>query len=158
VLYVRAGLALALPALVDVVVPVALVTDGTARFDIGALRLLGLVPIALGCWLLLDSVFVRFAREGRGTLAPIDPPEMVVRGGAFRVVRNPMYVANVAIVVGEGVMLESWRVLAWAAVAAALFHAFVVVYEEPTLHRVFGGAYDAYRVEVGRWIPRRRPR
>ena len=47
----------------------------------------------MGCWLLLDSVFVRFAREGRGTLAPIDPVRFVVRGGAYRVVRNPMYLA-----------------------------------------------------------------
>jgi protein-S-isoprenylcysteine O-methyltransferase Ste14 len=54
---------------------------------------------------------VRFARDGRGTLAPIDPPRFVVRGGAYRVVRNPMYVANVAIVTGSGMLFESWRPL-----------------------------------------------
>jgi protein-S-isoprenylcysteine O-methyltransferase Ste14 len=34
-------------------------------------------------------------------------------------------------------------------------HAFVVVYEEPNLHRKFDGSYDVYRTHVRRWIPGR---
>lgn len=34
-------------------------------------------------------------------------------------------------------------------------HAFVVLYEEPTLGRTFGTEYDAYRARVRRWLPRR---
>ena len=49
--------------------------------DLGATRFVGLPMVALGCWLLLDSVFVRFAHEGRGTLVPIDPPRLVVACG-----------------------------------------------------------------------------
>jgi protein-S-isoprenylcysteine O-methyltransferase Ste14 len=158
VLYVLAATALVLPVLADVVVPAWLLSRSGGRIDIGAARLLGLPVLAAGCWLLLDSVFVRFAREGRGTLAPIDPPRFVVRGGAYRVVRNPMYVANVAIVVGSGIVFQSWFLLVWAAVLFLAFHLFVITYEEPTLSRMFGEDYEIYRRGVARWIPRWPPR
>jgi protein-S-isoprenylcysteine O-methyltransferase Ste14 len=157
VLYVRAVAALILPVIVDVVVPAALLRDAGGRLDLGPLRFVGLPVLVLGGWLLLDSVFLRFAHEGRGTLAPVDPPRFVVRGGAYRYVRNPMYVANVAIIVGSALLFRSWRLVAWAAVAFVAFHLFVVAYEEPTLHRTFGETYEAYRRDVARWIPRGRP-
>ena len=155
VLYVRAVAALALPVLADVVVPAWLVSLPGGRIDIGAARFLGLPLVMAGCWLLLDSVFVRFAHEGRGTLAPMDPPRFVVRGGAYRVVRNPMYLVNIAIVIGSGILFQSWFLFVWAAVLLVAFHLFVIFYEEPTLDRVFGDDYETYRRTVGRWIPRR---
>jgi protein-S-isoprenylcysteine O-methyltransferase Ste14 len=153
VLYVRAVIALALPVLADVVVPASLLSFPAGRIDIGATRFVGVPLLAAGCWLLLDSVFVRFAHEGRGTLAPIDPPRFVVRGGAYRSVRNPMYLANLAIVVGSGLLLQSWLLFVWAAILFIAFHLFVITYEEPTLTRLFGDDYQTYRQHVGRWIP-----
>jgi protein-S-isoprenylcysteine O-methyltransferase Ste14 len=158
VLYVRAVIALALPALADVGVPAWLLSFPGGRVDIGATRLVGVPFLVAGCWLLLDSVLVRFAHEGRGTLAPIDPPRFVVRGGAYRVVRNPMYLANVAIVVGSGLLFQSWFVFVWAAILFVAFHLFVITYEEPTLTRLFGDDYETYRRRVGRWIPQLRRR
>jgi protein-S-isoprenylcysteine O-methyltransferase Ste14 len=155
VLYVRATAALALPLAVDVVVPAALVRNADERIEFGVLFFLGAVLIVSGSWLLLDSVFVRFAHEGRGTLAPIDPPRFVVRGGAYRVVRNPMYVANVAIVLGSAAVFGAWELAAWAAVVLVAFHLFVVIYEEPTLKRTFGESYESYRRDVDRWVPHR---
>jgi protein-S-isoprenylcysteine O-methyltransferase Ste14 len=156
VLYLRATTALVLPAIVDAAVPAVLLRRSEARIDLGALCLVGVPLILFGLWLLLDSVFIRFAHEGRGTLAPIDPPRFVVRGGAYRIVRNPMYVANVAIIVGLGAVFRSWPLLAWAVVVLLAFHLFVVIYEEPTLRRLFGEDYEDYRRDVGRWIPHRR--
>lgn len=72
--------------------------------------------------------------------------------------RNPMYVANVAIIAGAAVVFRSWRLLVWDAVIFVVFHLFVVFYEEPTLRRLFGDAYEMYRRDVGRWIPKRPPR
>jgi protein-S-isoprenylcysteine O-methyltransferase Ste14 len=158
VLYLRATTALVLPAIVDAAVPALLLGGSEARIDLGVLCLLGVPLVLFGLWLLLDSVFMRFAHEGRGTLAPIDPPRFVVRGGAYRIVRNPMYVANVAIIAGLGTVFRSWPLLAWAVVVLLAFHLFVVTYEEPTLQRHFGPDYNAYRRDVGRWIPRRRDR
>jgi protein-S-isoprenylcysteine O-methyltransferase Ste14 len=69
-----------------------------------------------------------------------------------------MYVANVAIILGSSAVFGAWELVAWAAVVLVAFHLFVVIYEEPTLERLFGEAYEDYRRDVGRWVPRRHGR
>ena len=80
---------------------------------------------------------------------------MVAWARAYRVVRNPMFVANVAIILGSGAVFGVWELVAWAAVVLVAFHLFAVIYEEPTLEPIFGGDYEDYRHDVGRWVPRR---
>ena len=135
----------------DVLVPWALVRDD-ATFH-GVMALVGVALVVVGTFLLADSVFLRFAREGRGTLAPIDPPRFVVRGGAYRFTRNPMYVANLAILVGIAITFRSLAVAGWAGFMALTFHLFVISYEEPKLRDTFGESYEVYRREVPRWLP-----
>jgi protein-S-isoprenylcysteine O-methyltransferase Ste14 len=63
-------------------------------------------------------------------------------------------VAVVAIVVGQSLLFSSMSLLIYAAVVWTSFHLFVLIYEEPTLRRRYGEAYDAYRSRVPRWLPR----
>jgi protein-S-isoprenylcysteine O-methyltransferase Ste14 len=103
---------------------------------------------------LFVSFCSRFVWEGRGTPAPIAPPEHLVVGGPYRWVRNPGYVAVTAMLVGEGLVLGSPAVLLYALLVALAFHVFVLLYEEPTLRSTFGAEYDAYCRRVPRWLPR----
>jgi protein-S-isoprenylcysteine O-methyltransferase Ste14 len=107
--------------------------------------------------LLLVECFGRFALQGRGTPAPIAPPQRLVITGAYRRVRNPMYVAVVAMVLGQAAVLGDLRLLAYAAVLWLSFHLFVLIYEEPTLRESFPQDYQAFFAAVPRWIPRLRP-
>jgi protein-S-isoprenylcysteine O-methyltransferase Ste14 len=113
----------------------------------GALLILAALPLFL-------AFLLRFVREGVGTPAPIAPTKRLVVGGLFRWVRNPGYVAVVAMVVGQGLLFVSGAVLVYAALLALGFHLFVVGYEEPTLRRQFGAEYDEYCRRVPRWWPR----
>ena len=106
--------------------------------------------------MLLGS-FARFAIQGLGTPAPPFPTRYLVITGLYRYVRNPMYVAVAAIIVGQGLQLANLRVLAYGALVGCGFHLFVIGYEEPTLRRTFGAEYEAYCRGVSRWIPRLRP-
>src|SRR5215470_17865681 len=106
-------------------------------------RALGLVLVAGGVFVLLDS-FIRFALQGLGTPAPIAPPTRLVVTGLYRHVRNPMYVAVTAVVIGEALFLGSRDVLWYAAVLWLLFHGWVLLYEEPGLRRRFGESYRDY--------------
>ena len=119
-------------------------------------RVLGVVLVLCGAPALLDS-FRRFAVEGLGTPAPPLPTHHLVVTGLYRYVRNPMYVAVLAIVVGQALLLGSVALLVYGLVVALGFAIFVLAYEEPTLRRSFGVSYDEFCANVPRWIPRLRP-
>jgi protein-S-isoprenylcysteine O-methyltransferase Ste14 len=121
-----------------------------------ATRWIGEALIALGVPVLLES-FYRFAWHGRGTPAPPFPTQTLVVTGFYRFVRNPMYVAVVSMILGQGLLFGSVPVLSWGAGAAAAFHAFVLLYEEPKLHATYGESYAAYCRAVRRWWPRATP-
>jgi len=103
---------------------------------------------------LLDS-FVRFAIDGLGTPAPVFPTQSLVVTGWYRYVRNPMYVAVVAVIVGQGLLFGNTRVLVYGVVVWLAFHLFVIAYEEPTLRATFGAEYEAFCRQVSRWIPQK---
>jgi protein-S-isoprenylcysteine O-methyltransferase Ste14 len=119
-------------------------------------EVLGVALIAAGLAFLLPA-FVRFALEGIGTPAPIAPTQRLVVGGAYRYVRNPMYLAVGAIVVGQGLLFGQTILFVYALAFGVAVMAFVLGHEEPTLARRFGDEYDTYLREVPRWLPRRRP-
>jgi protein-S-isoprenylcysteine O-methyltransferase Ste14 len=116
-------------------------------------RVAGAVLLALGVIGLLDS-FVRFAVQGLGTPAPVFPTRHLVVTGLYRYVRNPMYVAVLSAILGQGLILGNVTLLEYGALVWVLFHLFVLVYEEPTLRASFGSEYDEFCAEVPRWIPR----
>jgi protein-S-isoprenylcysteine O-methyltransferase Ste14 len=108
----------------------------------------GLVPLV--------SAFVEFVKAG-GTPSPTAAPHQLVVDGFNRYVRNPMYFGVLLVILGQALLFSSvglaaYAVLFWVSVAA-----FVRWYEEPTLSRQFGEAYQAYRRAVPAWRPRLHP-
>jgi protein-S-isoprenylcysteine O-methyltransferase Ste14 len=118
-------------------------------FTLGALLLAG------GAAVLLHA-FARFVMEGAGTPAPVAPTERLVVGGLYRHVRNPMYLAVTATIVGQALLLGQYWLFVYAALFLATTMAFVTLYEEPTLRQQFDAQYDAYRSAVPGWWPRLR--
>jgi protein-S-isoprenylcysteine O-methyltransferase Ste14 len=112
--------------------------------------------IGLGLALLIEC-FGRFALLGRGTPAPIAPTDRLIVTGPYRRVRNPMYVAVVAIIAGQAALFADLRLLGYGALVWLGFHLFVLAYEEPTLKRSFPADYPAFFAAVPRWIPRVAP-
>ena len=120
------------------------------------MRMLGGILVLAGV-IALVGAFVRFVVEGLGTPAPVAAPERLVVGGVYRYVRNPMYVAVLAAIVGQALLLGRLVLLLYAGAAWLVVAAFVRWYEEPTLARRFGADYEAYRRAVPAWWPRLRP-
>jgi protein-S-isoprenylcysteine O-methyltransferase Ste14 len=125
---------------------------GAARW-----RWLAAVPSVLGFAVALRCVW-DFGWTGRGTPAPIAPPQRLVVVGFYRYVRNPMYLGFAAGWIGLWVIFGHANPSMIAAVAAVALgvHLFVVFYEEQTLRRKFGAEYEEYRHQVRRWWPRLR--
>ena len=119
-------------------------------------RFIGGLLVVPGIIGLLDS-FARFALRGLGTPAPVFPTKHLVVSGLYRHVRNPMYVAVVMTLLGQGLIFGSVALLEYGAVVWLLFHLFVLTYEEPKLRRSFPSDYQSFCAEVPRWIPRLTP-
>jgi protein-S-isoprenylcysteine O-methyltransferase Ste14 len=120
------------------------------------LRVVGSILLAAGVAALVHA-FWRFVVEGLGTPAPVAPTERLVVGGLYRYVRNPMYLAVGATIVGQALVLGEPILLLYAALFAVAVATFAHWYEEPTLRRQFGEEYEAYQRAVPAWWPRREP-
>ena len=130
-----------------------LLTDWEVGHTSLPLQVVGAALVLAGVAALVYS-FARFVTEGRGTPAPVAPTEQLVVGGLYRYVRNPMYVAVLAAIAGQALLLGRWILLAYAAVVFLAVYAFVRLYEEPTLAHEYGAQYDEYRRAVPGWLPR----
>jgi len=119
-------------------------------------RVTGAVLTGAGAAVLLGA-FAQFVVQGQGTPAPPAPTEQLVVRGLYRYVRNPIYLAVLAVITGQAILLGRPILLGYAAVVAAAFVAFVYGYEQPTLARRYGAQYQAYRQDVPGWWPRLRP-
>src|SRR5262245_9462629 len=97
--------ALLVPGIELGLVPFILVRCVGEQFDLGHMRLLGLVLFVPGCAIIMRC-FIDFIRRGRGTPAPYDPPRRLVIAGLYRYVRNPQYIGVVLIVLSEALLRE----------------------------------------------------
>jgi len=143
----------ALPWLAQWLLPTPVPLPSWIRTGGGATLFAGGVIVWICC---LDV----FSRRGRGTPFPLDAPRHLVTIGPFGVTRNPIMVAELAVIWGEAVYLSALGVFLYAAVVTVAGHLAVVLIEEPELRERFGTEYEAYCRRVPRWIPgfrRRRP-
>jgi protein-S-isoprenylcysteine O-methyltransferase Ste14 len=151
-----------LPFTVAVVVPIWLARRDGIRFGLGAslgslaVQACGVALLAIGVVLFLASLG-RFAREGKGTLAPWDPPRRLVVRGPYRYVRNPMISGVVIVLFGEAAVLLSRPHLLWGLAFLGLNAVYIPLLEEPLLAERFGADYSEYRRHVPRLLPRWRP-
>ncbi len=124
--------------------------------DFGIFRAMGVVLIVIGSAVVLEA-FARFALQGIGTPAPVFPTKHLVVQGSYRFVRNPMYFAVTALILGQALLLGDKQLLLYAIIPWFAANLFVLFYEEPTLRKTFGAEYETYCAHVPRWVPRLTP-
>jgi len=117
-------------------------------------RWIAAVPSIIGFTIALRCVW-DFGWTGRGTPAPMAPPQRLVTVGFYRYVRNPMYVGFACGWIGLWIVFGHAKLALIAAVALVALgvHLFVMFYEEPTLRKKFGADYEEYCRNVRRWWP-----
>jgi protein-S-isoprenylcysteine O-methyltransferase Ste14 len=133
-------------------IPLVLLRSGP-RIETGMISLLAIPLWLFGSLVILWS-FWDFTFKGRGTPVPIDPPKELVVTGFYRYVRNPIYLGVLSIFLGHFLWFGYWSLLIYGLFAFIGVHLFIVLYEEPTLKRRFGAAYEDYFKKVPRWIPK----
>jgi protein-S-isoprenylcysteine O-methyltransferase Ste14 len=124
---------------------------------------LNIIPIVTGSMLIGIGIFLLvktnqlFAKIGKGTLAPWNPPKNLVVYGIYRHTRNPMILGILLILLGEAVVFGSIFLLLWFILVLVVNHIYIIKSEEPALIRRFKQDYLLYMKNVPRWIPRLKP-
>jgi protein-S-isoprenylcysteine O-methyltransferase Ste14 len=152
----------ALPFVVAVLVPIWLARRNNVALALGVTaphvlaQIGGLCLVLIGLALFVASLR-RFANDGKGTLAPWDPPRQLVISGPYRYVRNPMISGVMFVLFGEALVLISRPHLSWALTFLVVNAIYIPLLEEPQLTRRFGAPYAEYCDHVPRLVPRLRP-
>jgi protein-S-isoprenylcysteine O-methyltransferase Ste14 len=115
-----------------------------------AIRLLGVVLLlAAG---LLAVWGIRSMGRQMASAAEVRPDTVLVTGGAFGVVRHPLYLSVLLLWAGGALALLSWAMAAGWLLLVPAFVARARV-EERLLSRHFGEAYSAYAARVPMLLP-----
>lgn len=109
----------------------------------------GLVLVALGEGVRLAAVG-HIGAPSRTRGADVGP---LVTSGPYGWVRNPLYVGNLLMWAGVGVI--QWPAALGMVPLLAGYYQLIVAWEEENLARTLGAPYRAYREAVPRWLPRR---
>jgi protein-S-isoprenylcysteine O-methyltransferase Ste14 len=116
----------------------------------------GLMMVAAGGALMGWAFAAHCQAAPRGwALEPRLTPGYLLRGGPYRLSRNPMYAGEAAVWLGWALFYGSPAVWAGLVVVSAAFPT-IVRWEERRLLERFGDGYRAYLAEVPRWVPRLR--
>src|SRR5690349_7713886 len=115
-------------------------------------------PIIIGLIITITGQAIRGATIGlayiiRGGKEGKVYAEELVTTGIFNHCRNPLYVGNILMLLGVGVLSNS---LLYVAVIMPLFlviYQAIVLAEENFLRNKFGAAFDQYCSRVNRWFP-----
>jgi protein-S-isoprenylcysteine O-methyltransferase Ste14 len=163
IMLLRHVLAIAvLPFTVAVLIPIWIAKRNGVAITVGSsvgpvlIQLIGGTLLVMGLALFVASLW-RFTTEGKGPLAPWDPPREFVVNGPYRFVRNPMISGVIFFLFGAALALRSFPHAAWAACFLAINFIYIPLVEEPQLERRFGESYREYCRHVRRFIPRLRP-
>ncbi len=116
-------------------------------------------PITIGLFVTVLGQLIRGATIGlayivRGGKEGKPYAEGLVTEGIFRHVRNPLYVGNILMLLGVGILANS---LVYVAIVIPIFlfiYQAIVMAEENFLRNKFGPGFDLYCKDVNRWMPR----
>lgn len=111
---------------------------------------LGLILISLGFAFVLWSAFL-FGKAGT-PIRPFQESTQLVKGGMYRITRNPMYLGLAVVLTGIAFLLGSVSPFVPIPFFIFLIHNLFIVQEELMLEEHFGDEYIQYKLSVRRWL------
>lgn len=113
-------------------------------------RYLGAAFVVLGLLLMLLAAAQMHKRKT--TIVPHRAPTALVTQGVFRFSRNPIYLADVFLLLGAILWWQAYAAMILVPVFMAVIEWRFIRLEEKKLKAHFGAAYDDWAANVRRWL------
>lgn len=120
------------------------------------LLLLMLVSLAFGLFLMVWTMKM-FADVGQGSPAPWDPINKLIITGPYAYVRNPMLLGVFLVLLAEAIFFQSMALFVYLLIFIGINAVYFPLSEEKGLLKRYGQAYQEYKNNVPRFIPRLTP-
>lgn len=114
-------------------------------------NLLGLVPIALATIHLIWLMILHFSRIPKKVQLE-RTPSYLLTAGPYRLTRNPMYIAELALWLGWSIFYGSIPIFLVLLIMVPPMNKRVIAGEERDLETRFGESYLEYKKRVPRWL------
>ena len=116
-------------------------------------------PISIGLFVtclgqLIRGLTIGLAYIVRGGKEGKPYAEGLVTEGIFNHCRNPLYVGNILMLLGIGILANSWVYVAIVIPLFLFIYQAIVLAEENFLRGKFGQRFDEYCKKVNRWFPK----
>lgn len=108
----------------------------------------GLALVAAGLFVLAGWEFLR----ARSTIIPHQTPQTLITTGIFAYSRNPIYLADLLILVGLSLRWGAGSGFFLLPVLAFVLHHRFILGEESRIRAMFGADAEAYFARTRRWI------
>ncbi len=106
---------------------------------------------------LMISTMRLFAAVKHGSPAPWNPVDRLIVTGPYAYVRNPMLGGVFLTLGGECLLFQGWALFGYFVFFVVVNAIYFPFREEKELSQRYGKAYDVYKANVPRFIPRRTP-
>ena len=115
-----------------------------------------LVSLAFGLFLMAWTIKL-FACVKKGSLAPWDPINKLITSGPYAYVRNPMLLGVFLVLLAEAIFFQSIPLFLYLLIFICINAFYFPLSEEKGLLKRYGQAYQEYKNNVPRFIPRLTP-
>ena len=149
-----------LPFIAIIAVPLLVLLLTYSKFSWHLNFPLILLPVIFGSLLIISGIYLLvitnnlFYIIGKGTLAPWNPPKLLVIMGPYKYIRNPMIGAVLLTLLGEALITGSVILFSWFVIFFIINIIYFIYSEEPALVKRFGNNYKKYKKAVPMFIPK----
>ena len=118
--------------------------------DHWVVKILG--SLAIGVGLALDLWAAVSLYLHRTSIMPHRAASRLVTQGPYRFTRNPIYLANMLVMIGISFLIANGWLTLFAFLSAAIVDRVAIQREEEHLHRRFGDGWKLYAERTRRWL------
>ncbi len=120
------------------------------RLPVQGLVVPGLVLIAVGAALTIAAL--KEFKKAETTVVPHQSPDALITEGIYRWTRNPIYLADILVLLGFALMWGKVLGLLLVPLFMWILDRRFIRGEEERLRTAFGAAFEAYAEKTRRWI------